>query len=66
MVIESNPDASGGKCLAVPAGSGKPGEGPGVGREVFGQASYTVDIPVDGKYVFWGRAFWENGCGNSF
>lgn len=65
MMIEDNPDASGGKCLSVPEGSGKPGEGAGLGKEVFGKATYTVQIPQSGKYVFWGRANWDDGCGNS-
>ena len=65
MEIEDNSDASGGKCLSVPPGSGKPDEGAGVGKAVFGKASYTVQIPRSGKYVFWGRAYWDDGCGNS-
>ena len=68
MVIQESPGTSGGRCLSVPAGAGKPGaeKGPGAGREIFGQVSYDLNILADGKYVFWGRAFWMHGCGNSF
>ena len=66
MVLEHHPDASGGRCLSVPGGAGKPGYGAGAGKEVFGKAVYSVDIPSSGDYVFHGRAFWMNGCGNSF
>lgn len=68
MVIQDCPGTSGGKCLVVPPGAGKPGteKGPGAGKEIFGQVSYDLNIPADGKYIFWGRAFWMHGCGNSF
>jgi len=66
MVVQDNPNASKGKCIAVPGGSGKPGYGAGADKKVFGKAQYTVEVPKTGAYVFWGRALWENGCGNSF
>lgn len=65
MVIEDNPDASGGKCLAVLEGAGNPGKGAGADKTVFGKADYSVEIPAQGKYIFWARAFWNDACGNS-
>ena len=31
-----------------------------------GHATFTVKIPVDGKYYLWCRTWWSGECGNSF
>jgi hypothetical protein len=31
-----------------------------------GRTSYKIKVPAKGKYRFWGRAHWHDGCGNSF
>ena len=31
-----------------------------------GSATYTLTIPKDGKYAFWGRVLWEHGCSSLF
>jgi hypothetical protein len=31
-----------------------------------GRATYKIKVPAKGKYRFWGRAHWYDGCGNSF
>jgi opacity protein-like surface antigen len=31
-----------------------------------GHAQYKINVPQAGSYVFWGRAHWYDGCGNSF
>jgi hypothetical protein len=52
-------EASGGSYIDIPDGVGKP---PDVG----GEAVYSFDVKVAGDYVFWGRAWWADSCGNSF
>jgi hypothetical protein len=69
MEIADDLDASGGKCIAVPGGSGKPGYKDPVEGTVFphrwGAAVYKFTVKNPGKYRFWGRKFWIGGCGNS-
>ncbi len=31
-----------------------------------GNTQYKINVPQAGSYVFWGRAHWYDGCGNSF
>jgi hypothetical protein len=52
-------EASGGSGIAIPEGAGKP-------PEAGGEAVYSFAVAQAGEYVFWGRAWWENSCGNSF
>jgi len=70
MKVEENLDASGSKCIAIPGGSGKPGEKDPVEGTTYpdrwGAAIYKFDVKKPGQYRFWGRKFWEGGCGNSF
>ena len=51
-------EASGGKCLEVKEGAGKP---PDMG----GEAVYRFEIKAGGMFVLWVRAWWMDGCGNS-
>ena len=50
--------ASGQAALDVPQGVGKP-------PEVGGDATLTFTLPSDGEYILWGRAWWDDECGNS-
>lgn len=51
-------EASGGGYIEIPDGVGKP---PKVG----GEAVYSFEVAETGEYVFWGRAWWQDSCGNS-
>ena len=53
------PDASHGTYLAVPQGAGNPPDVTG------GKAVFQVDIPEEGLYTLWLRAYWDDSCGNS-
>lgn len=69
MTLREDPDASGGKCLHVPGGSGTPG-GTNPDTELpyparYGAAVFRFTVVEAGTYRFWGRKFWEDGCGNS-
>ncbi len=70
MTLEEDPDASGGKCIHIEGGSGTPGkEHPVTGVQYparYGAAVYKFTVKTPGKYRFWGRKFWEDGCGNSW
>ncbi len=76
MVVVDDAEASGGKCLSVPGGSGKPndvipggvapGETPKKYPARWGAATFRFTVAEAGKYRIWGRKFWEDGCGNSF
>ncbi len=50
--------ASGGRCLDVPQGVGKP-------PEVDGEAVLKLAVPDPGEYVLWARVWWLDSCGNS-
>lgn len=47
--------ASGDKALAIPEGRGK-----GIGR-----ATLRLSVPAAGRYLFFARVQWSDGCGNS-
>jgi len=70
MTVSEDPDASGGKCIHIEGGSGAPGgKNPVTGIPYparHGAAAYQFTVQTAGKYRFWGRKFWEDGCGNSF
>lgn len=71
MVVAEDADASGGKVLSVPGGSGKPdeeipGEAPKKYPSRWGAATFKFTVAEAGKYRLWGRKYWEDGCGNSF
>lgn len=60
MVVQPDPEASGGAMLAIArwAGAGWRGES--------GAATYDFEIPEAGRYTLWARVRWLDGCGNSF
>lgn len=64
MLVSSNAadaavkSASGGRCLDVPQGVGKP---PDVG----GEAVLALRVAAAGEYVLWARVWWLDSCGNS-
>jgi len=70
MEIDEDADASGGQCVIVEGGSGKPGECKPGSEEKYpqrwGAVTYRFTVKEPGRYLFWGRVFWEDGCGNSF
>ncbi len=53
-IVQSN-GASGNKALEIPRGAPR-GES---------KASYDLDIPADGEYIFSARVLWGDGCSNS-
>lgn len=57
--IEPVAGASKDEYLAVPQGAGNPPEVLG------GKAEFEVEIPADGLYTMWIRAWWDDSCGNS-
>ena len=67
---EYDEEASGGRYIVVDGDAGKPGAPiPGTDRtypERWGALSYTFTVAKGGKYVFWGRKLYQDGCGNSF
>jgi len=69
MTVADDVDASGGKCLSIPGGSGKPhGKNPADGTvypDRWGAAVFKFTVKTPGKYRFWGRKFWVGGCGNT-
>jgi hypothetical protein len=71
MTVEEDKGASGGKYLTIPGNAGKPG-GDVYGEEGknypdrWGAAIYKFNVTDPGRYRFWGRKLWANGCGNSF
>jgi hypothetical protein len=61
--IASDTGASGGSCIEVPEGAGKPD----TDNEVFGRAIYReVRVPAAGDYRLYCRVRWWDQCGNSF
>lgn len=72
VAVMDEPGASGGRCIIVTGGSGKPGEEiPGDPDkkkypERWGAAVYKFKVTEPGKYRIWARKWWEDGCGNSF
>ncbi len=72
VAITDDAGASGGRCIIVTGGSGKPGEEiPGDPDKKkypdrYGAAVYKFKVAEAGKYCIWGRKWWEDGCGNSF
>jgi len=70
MTVVQDEGASGGKCIRVEGGAGKPDEvHPVTGVKYpsrWGAAIYKFQVPKAGIWRLWGRRFWENGCGNSF
>lgn len=70
MTLAEDSSASGGKCIRIAGGSGKPGgKIPGEERtypDRYGAAVFKFTVTAAGKYRLWGRRFWEDGCGNSF
>jgi hypothetical protein len=52
--------ASGDAWVELPLGSGKGWRGEGGGR-----AGYRVDVPIEGRYAVWARAWWKDGCSNA-
>jgi len=57
--VEEEGKASGGKCVSIPEGAGKP-------PEVKGDLSFLIDVKKEGRYLLWARCWWDDGCGNSF
>ncbi|HUV38161.1 MAG TPA: hypothetical protein VMY39_01035 [Planctomycetota bacterium] len=71
MEVDRVEGASGGECVIIEGGAGKPGGfKPGSETEKYpdrwGAVTYRFTVRDAGKYLFWGRVFWEDGCGNSF
>lgn len=58
MAVIPDTAASGGACLTVPQGAGKP---PDTG----GRAVCTFTVSAPGAYRLWGRRWWMDACGNS-
>ena len=52
-------NASGGKCVYQPLGTGRP-------PTVKCYAIYHFRVTTPGRYIVWGRGLWPSGCGNSF
>jgi len=59
--VKVTPDsaASGGMCIEIEEGAGKP---PRVG----GKAVCRFTVPKTAVYRLWGRRWWKDACGNSF
>jgi hypothetical protein len=57
LVVDAK--ASGGKCLTLPDGCGKPEKG------VVARIIYTFDVKKAGHYTFWCRRKWLDGCGDT-
>jgi hypothetical protein len=58
VTVAADSTASGGRCIEVREGAGKP---PAVG----GQTVCAFRVPADGTYRLWGRRWWMDACGNS-
>lgn len=56
--IRADAEASGGQCLELPDGAGKP-------PEVGAAAAIDTVIPTSGWYRCWVRSWWQDACGNS-
>ena len=55
-------DAAGGLCLSIGEGAGRrKSPGPGVRSS----ADCWIDVPRQGAYAVWLRAYWTGGCSNS-
>lgn len=69
VTVAEDADASGGRCIHIEGGSGKPGDVHPVTLKKYpprwGAAVYSFEVTRPGRYRLWGRKFWENGCGNS-
>ena len=46
--------------LEIPQGAGNPP------TNNAGKAVFALDVPADGDYAVWLRAYWDDSCGNSF
>lgn len=62
--IAANAAASGNKCIEVPGDAG--GKVAPSGKDLPGHAKFVFTVKHPGHYHLWGRAFWLDGCGNSF
>ena len=61
MAVVSNGVAgASGVYLEIPEGAGNPP------KLEAGKAVFTVEIPEDGLFTLWRRAWWEGECSNSF
>jgi hypothetical protein len=58
--------ASEGKCLAIAPGAGCAPEMNLDQPKVSGEVVYHFRVTTAGKYYFWARTWWDDGCGNSF
>jgi len=67
---EFDEKASKGHYIIIDGDAGKPGAPKPGTEEVYpprwGAVSYTFTVAKAGKYRFWGRKLYEDGCGNSF
>jgi hypothetical protein len=61
MVIQSDPLSSGGKFVEVPQGTGDNLNDATLGGP--GQASFSINVPEEGKYVLWARILTPTGKG---
>lgn len=60
MRIGSESKASGEKCVELPDNACK-----ALGGKGGGSAAYKFSVTRPGRYVFWCRVHWQDGCGNS-
>ncbi len=63
FVIRRDERASGGMSVGIPdkTETGRDAKPP----EVVGSVRYSLTLEKDGKYAFWVRKWWMDGCGNS-
>lgn len=64
MTKVSSNGASGGAYIGIPLARPH-GDTEGASRDQ-GRVVYKIRVPVAGTYQFWGRCWWQDGCGNSF
>lgn len=59
VTVIEDPAASGGRCIEIKEGAGKP-------PETGGKVVSRFSIAKDAEYQVWGRRWWMDACGNSF
>lgn len=66
VVVYKSKDCSGGAGIEVPEGANPKAEEGKPPPKLTGDCTITFKAPQEGTYSLWARAWWIDGCGNSY
>ena len=66
VTLYKSNDCSGAAAIEVPEGANPKAEEGKPPPKLTGECTLTFKVPQDGTYSLWARAWWLDGCGNSF